>query len=399
MRLFFYCQHSVGMGHFVRSSALAARLAETFDVLFLNGGSVPAGHPFPASVERVDLPPLGMQADNTLVSHTPGLTVGEALAVRRDRMVSLLRARRPAVVLVELFPFGRKKFESELLPLLDAAHALGPIRPIVACSVRDLLVTARRSQQDFDDRAQALCDRYFDLVLVHTDPEFARLEESFRPSTPLRTPVEYTGFLTRAGDESPAAARHGLVVSAGSGHVGEALYRAAVAAHVVNWSELRLPTTIVAGPFAPPNVVASLQALAAVTEGLAVIPQVPSLGPLLSAARASVSQCGYNTALDLLRTKVPALVVPFAEEHENEQSRRAERLAGRGLLRVLPSSELTSLRLAAAVRELLDFAPTGAALQMNGAVVTRDLLRARVAGWPAAEPSPVSAVRQPGARS
>ena len=53
-----------------------------------------------------------------------------------------------------------------------------------------------------------------------------------------------------------------------------------------------------------------------------------------------MSQCGYNTALDLLRARVPALVVPFAEGREDEQTRRAARLERCGALRVLPPERL-----------------------------------------------------------
>lgn len=379
MTLFFYCQHSVGMGHLVRSLTLAGHLAETCDVVFLNGGQVPAGLPFPEALERVDLPPLGMREDGTLVSLTASLSVDEALRARRDRIVALLGARRPDVLLVELFPFGRKKFEPELVPLLDAAHAFGATRPLVVCSLRDLLVTARRDQQGFDDRAQGLCDGYFDLVLVHTDPAFARLEESFRPSVELRTPVEYTGFMTRARRGGAVSPRRGLLVSAGGGQVGATLFRVAVAAHDLNWPALGLATTIVTGPFAPPDVVAELQAAAAEREGLEVLSHVPDLSLLLAASRASVSQCGYNTALELLASEVPALVVPFAAGRENEQTRRAERLAARGLLEVLPPQALTAARLAAAIRQLLDFTPPGTPLQMDGAAVTREVLSTYVA--------------------
>ena len=322
-----------------------------------------------------------MREDGTLVSLTPSTSVDEALARRRDRMLALVNARRPDVLLIELFPFGRKKFEPELLPLLEAVHVRDD-RPLVVCSVRDLLVTARRSQQDFDDHARALCDAYFDLVLVHTDPAFATFDESFRPSTPLATPLAYTGFLTREPPQSASArSRQGLVVSAGGGQVGEPLFSAAVAAHDINWPTLHLPTTIVAGPFAPAHVLHDLRAAAAARVGLTVVSQVPSLGPLLAGARASLSQCGYNTALDLLRAEVPSLVVPFAEGRENEQTRRAGRLASRGLVRVLPSADLTPERLAHAIRDLLHFEPSKTALRMDGAQVTLDILSSRPEVW------------------
>lgn len=378
MTLLFYCQHSIGMGHFVRASAMAERLSQAFDIVFLNGGSMPAGLPFPSAVERIDLPPLGMREDATLVSLTPGLTVDEALRRRRDQMIDLLNARPPDVVLIELFPFGRRKFECELIPLLMAAHARGAGRPLIVSSVRDLLVTARRNQQAFDDRARVLCEQFFDLVMVHTDPAFARLEDTFRPSLPLATPVEYTGFLTRESAEPPSVDRSGVLVSAGGGQVGASLFRAAVAAHDINWPELQLPTTIVAGPFAPAAVVSDLLAAATLRRGLTVLAQVPRLVPLLASARASVSQCGYNTALDLLRCRVPSLVVPFADGRENEQTARANRLAECGLVTTLPSAELTPERLARAIRELLNGAPARTRLDMNGAETTLRLLADRV---------------------
>lgn len=374
MTLLFYCQHSLGMGHFVRSTALAARLAEAFDVVFLNGGALPEGLPFPWPVTRVDLPPLGMREDHGLISLGP-LDVETALAERRDTMIRILEARRPSVLLIELFPFGRKKFEAELRPLLDAAHAMGEARPLVVCSLRDLLVTERREQQRFDDRAQALCDRYFDLVLVHTDPAFARLEDSFRPSAPLRTPLVYTGFTSReASAPAPLAQRDGVVVSAGGGQVGGPLFHAAVEAHDHLWRARRLPMTIVCGPFAPPDVVAAIEAAARAREGLTVLRQLPALAPLLASARASVSQCGYNTALDLLQARVPALVVPYAAAQENEQSRRALRLATRGLVRTLRASWLTGATLAAEIESLLSFEPASTGLRLDGAESTVTLL-------------------------
>ena len=63
----FYCQHSLGLGHLVRSFALAGALAERFRVVLLNGGRLPRGLPTPPGVEIVSLPPLGMTVDGALV--------------------------------------------------------------------------------------------------------------------------------------------------------------------------------------------------------------------------------------------------------------------------------------------------------------------------------------------
>ncbi len=103
---------------------------------------------------------------------------------------------------------------------------------------------------------------------------------------------------------------------------------------------------------------------------------MPALGPLLRSAALSISQCGYNTALDLLQARVPALVVPFAEGREDEQRARAGRLQALGALRVLDSDVLTGSRLAIEIAATRAFAPAPIALDLDGAdetlrVITR----------------------------
>jgi predicted glycosyltransferase len=89
-----------------------------------------------------------------------------------------------------------------------------------------------------------------------------------------------------------------------------------------------------------------------------------------------VSQCGYNTALDVLRAGVPALVVPFAAPGEDEQARRAARLAATGAVRALDPGHLNGERLAAAVLDLLADPPDPRALDidLDGATRSAELL-------------------------
>lgn len=365
--LLFHCQHSLGLGHLARSLTLAAALRERFRVVLLAGGELPLGLEPPDGVELVPLPPLGIGDNGELVSRDGRFTVERALQLRRDLVVHALRSTRPEIVLVELFPFGRKKLAGELLPLLEEAHALGRRRPLVLCSLRDILVRGRRNQAAHDQRASTIANRFLDAVLVHADPDFTRLEESFQPETPLRVPVRYTGFV--APDEpalTPRTRRGPLLVSAGGGLVGASLFRAAVEAHDL----LGLPMRLVAGPFLPARHWQELASAAEARPRLELVRAVTNLAQELAAAPASVSQCGYNTALDLLRSRVPALVVPYAEGGEDEQRRRAERLRRLGAVRVLDPSALTGLRLAAELRALGSFRPQPVDLRLNGASAT-----------------------------
>jgi predicted glycosyltransferase len=369
----FYCQHSLGLGHLVRSFALAGALAERFRVVLLNGGRLPRGVPAPEGVEIVSLPPLGMTVEGKLVSHDGRRTAERALELRRERMLALHAELRPEVLFVELFPFGRRKFADELVPLLEAARASGAL---TVCSLRDILVGSRSNQAKFDERASVTANELFDAILVHSDPRFARLEESFKPETPLRVPVHYTGFVLPGGAQAKASAtapspdapaRPRVVVSAGGGAYGGALMAAAAEAHRLELAADGIDVRLVAGPFLDAERFAALREAARTQPGLDVRRSVPDLAAELATAAASVSQCGYNTTLDLLRSGVPALVVPFAEGGEDEQTRRAERLEGLGAVRMLPADGLDGRALAAAIRELLVFRPEPVDLDVDGA--------------------------------
>ncbi len=348
-RLLFYCQHAIGMGHLTRAFALSRSLCEAFHVVFLSGGHFPPGMAVPSGVELVQLPPLGMDEDKQLVSLDARYSLSQAKAARRALIERTFRSCDPQVVLIELFPFGRKKFADEIVPLLELAHAPGGhARPLVLCSLRDILVGARADQQRHDDRAAMTANRFFDAVLVHADAQFARLEESFRPIVPMTVPVHYTGFVHPG--PTPASRRTTTVlVSAGSGSVGAALFRAALAAHRILRRSHPISMRVIAGPFVDDDTFATLRQAAIDEPCFTLERTVPSLTAEMAGAALSVSQCGYNTALDIVAARVPAIVVPYAAEREDEQSRRAQRLEQLGIATWLPQARLSGKSLARAV--------------------------------------------------
>jgi hypothetical protein len=81
--------------------------------------SIPDGTSVPDGVRVVNLPPLGHDSNFDLVSHDPRCR-WTSTRERPRLILDELAITQPAAVLIELFPFGRKKFEFELLPLLDA---------------------------------------------------------------------------------------------------------------------------------------------------------------------------------------------------------------------------------------------------------------------------------------
>ena len=138
------------------------------------------------------------------------------------------------------------------------------------------------------------------------------------------------------------------MVSAGGGLVGEPLLRAAAEAQ----PDAGVPMRLIGGPLLPDAAWGRLRELAGPQVELRRT--VEDLGAELRGARASVSQGGYNTALEVLRSGVPGLIVPYATPEEDEQRERARRLERLGAVRVLAPERLARATLAAELRRLLE---------------------------------------------
>jgi len=365
----FYCHHSTGLGHLVRSLAVVGELARFASVTLCVGGRMPPGLSVPAGVELLALPAIGTEASGRLVGSDGRPEVQPIMRERGRLLIECFEQLQPDALVLELFPFGRRKFAAELLPLLERARSARPV-PVIVSSVRDLLVSGHPDKLAHDEVAARRLDAYFDAVVVHGDPRFAELSETFRPIEPARVPVYYSGFVVGGGNRaepSPGRDRE-VVVSAGGGAVGHALFDAAVQAHQGWLRPQGFRTRIITGPFLP---AADLKQLSAISErdtSLTVQRFVPDLRPVLARSAVSVSQAGYNTALDLLVTRTPAVVVPYGDARENEQPERARRLARLGAVQVLEPAELSGPELARRVLSAATRPPHLPELDLDGAV-------------------------------
>lgn len=170
--------------------------------------------------------------------------------------------------------------------------------------------------------------------------------------------------------------------------VGETLFRAAVQEHRLIHKRTGLTTTVVAGPFLPDAAWVWLQAQAVDSPALTVIRQVDDLAGEIGVSAVSISQCGYNTTMDLLAAGTPAVVVPYAEGREDEQPRRAERLAQLGVVETVPAAAaLTCGTLGAAVERARQRATQRTTLDLDGRQTSARIIAA-LAGLVPADPKP-----------
>ena len=367
--VFFHVQHLLGIGHLRRAALIArAMTAEGLSLCFVSGGA-PVGEFDLGGAKLIQLPPaVAADVQFSAVLDEDGRPIDEAWrARRRALLLCAFEATRPDLLLIETFPFGRRQFAFELLPLLDAAKRRGIRR---AVSLRDILVTKNDPVRLAE--IVALIREHFDRVLVHGDPRLVRLEATFPAAAEIADRLAYTGYVAEA-HAPPAVAGESkeVVVSAGGGAVGRPLLEAALAARP-RTSLAAAPWRLITGPNLPEADFAALRAAA--PESVAIERFRIDFPALLARSRLSISQAGYNTVMDILATGARALVVPFAEADESEQTLRARLLAERGLLSLVePSAGPCSL--AAAIETALGRPrPQPSEIDLDGAVNTARLL-------------------------
>ena len=369
-----YVQHLLGIGHMKRSLRVAKALAdEGIEVTLVSGGE-PLGEEIGAVFKRV-VQLLPVRASDATFKHLVGPAdrpIDESLrTARRTALLDAFASARPDAVVIEAFPFGRRAFRFELDPLIEAARSRRP-RPLVLCSLRDIVIVP-----DDPDRQREIADRVradFDHVLVHGDPAFIPLEASFPASSEIADRLVYTGYIGGADQAEvadEAAGTDEVLVSVGGGAVGSALLSTALEARR-NGCLASSVWRLLAGPNLPDQ---SFGAIARhLPEGVVLERYRPQFPKMLRRCRVSVSQAGYNTVLDILAACARAVVVPFAAERETEQQLRAERLAARGVLELVPEAELSPARLAFAIERAVGAAPQRIPIDTDGARRTAGLI-------------------------
>jgi predicted glycosyltransferase len=259
----------------------------------------------------------------------------------------------------------------ELLPLLDAIETVEP-RPKLLSSVRDILQENRKPGRD--EETVKLIKDHFDAVLVHGDPEFVRLEDTFPFTVEIADRLRYTGLVAPPPAPEPSET-FDIIASAGGGAVGLELMRAARGAAALLPADISW--LLITGPNLP---AADFSALSEDAPANVTLVRFRKDFPsLLRGAKVSISQAGYNTVGDLLRTRCHSILIPFMAAGETEQTVRAERLRALGLAEILPEDGLTVDDVKAAVERALA-APLRPAVSLNldGAVKSAAIIRSMI---------------------
>jgi predicted glycosyltransferase len=349
-KAYFPVESLVGLGHFNRAGALAREMARAgMKVTVASGTFVDPGRFFP-DARLKEMPPyvfkgrsrayrLESGGAHVLVPHFNETAWAQARGRAHEGNI---RALKPDVFISELWPFDRPEFDPEMKAALEAARG-ARLRLV---SVRDALNGCDGARAAFAART---VNENFDAVLVHGDPRFMPLEETFPAAAAIAEKTVYTGYVLDSlpPRRAPAAGEGEVLVSCGSGADAQDM----VFSFLTAWQRLLRakdpvaahPVRIVCGPrlhaLEHAEAESWARALAEETGAKITVERYrPDFTELLSRAAFSVSFAGYNTTLETLALGVPALLVPkYALDADGapmvseEQKSRLQRLARNGL--------------------------------------------------------------------
>ncbi len=368
MRVLFHYTHKQTLGHTTRSIALATALCRhKAEVLILQGGLPQPFIRFPKDCRLLDIP-LPFDTRTSFQSHAVPVS-----AAKRAQFI--LRAAAdfcPDVLITEFFPFGRLSYLPELLPTLRYLRKKGT--RIIASIGYPLLIDLDLLERKKFAALHRAIFAFYDTFLIHTPKE---LETSYIRETiqspllsrsyaaimkNLKKRIVYTGYVfpekiitggTQLSTGKNTAST--IVISRGGGAVYPKLITLAIEAQRL--LDKRIRTVIACGPATTPKEMALFRSCLK-SEDKARVFLVDLLGNLddfFRTCRVSVSLCGYNTSVQLMRYGTPSVIVPYqnrlSKTSTNDQVARARLLQEHFSSIILEHDTITARSLADAIEK------------------------------------------------
>lgn len=331
-RLLLYSHDTYGLGHLRRSLRLAWRLVAERDVaavLLVTGSPCARRFPLPPRCDLVSIPLVTKGPTGEYQPSALPIPLEELVRLRGEIVRAAVSGFQPDVILVDHAPLG---MGGELRPLL-AELADRTDRPRLVLGMRDIVDVPDRVRDEWDATdVWDVLEHVYDRVLVYGDP--AVLTTAQELDLPARLPdrVRFVGYLADpvsplAGAEATRGAPGDLpriVVTVGGGGDGAAVL-SAYAEALTTWRDAPFRSEVIAGPFLKQlgRLRLALRASGATVE---VHDFVEEPRNLLAGASGVVSMAGYNTAVEVLSARAPALFIPRGQPRR-EQAIRAERLS------------------------------------------------------------------------
>lgn len=342
-KILFYCQSLVGLGHLTTSLLVISELLKYADVELIHGGQSIQQMPVLSGFRHLRLPTILIDSATDELYAPDSDSPIEAIWAQRAAAIEQFVDWSYDAVIVEFFPFGRRRLKKEILGLFSTVRQRCGTIPIF-CFVREILVPA---PLEAEQRMVKLVQEHIHTVFVRGDPSIVRFEETFSLTDDIADRLVYVGYVSPPAPEQWPIRENKIMVSQGGGEIGMNLLRAAIqtAPLLTEYQFL-----VVTSSRASATEIAELQVLIA-SDNVKVVSFLSNFQAELLTAALSISLGGDNTLMDVISTRTSALAFPY--DGNSEQGLRIEKLASKGFVFPLTENDLVPERLSQKIRDTL----------------------------------------------
>lgn len=365
-RILFYCQSLQGIGHLTASLHVIKELLHHSDVDLIYGGhdiAISLDHP---KFRILRLPTLLIDNVSGALHDPSGKLPLEALwPIRRQQIKAFMQDPYNAII-VEFFPFGRRRLKNEIHQLFDTAIERNGIIPIFSF-VREVLVP---ESLESEERMVKSVNNYIHTIFIRGDPNVIRFEDTFSLTHKISDKLFYTGYLGTELNHPAAERKNKILVSQGGGSIGLELLEAAIqtASCLPDYRFMIATGSKTTG--AEFNQLNSLIA----SNNVDIVPFLTDFKQQLTESALSISMGGDNTLTDVISTLTPGLAFPYPGN--SEQITRINKLSEKGYINPLSIEDLTPQRLCAKIRETLKKPYPKIKIAMDGARIMSEKIKA-----------------------
>lgn len=369
-KVLLYSQHLSGTGHFVRMFEIASNLAENCDIYLIDGGRfIPRKKP-QFDFKIINISPIFRQEGN--LKSVENRHIDQIMLERKQILLELIENIKPDVIIIEHFPFSKWILFDEITNFIKKSKSIN-INVKIICSIRDIPInTCDEPAQDYQEKVTQILEQYFDLILIHSDPDLICLENYIPWLNNLKIPFVYTGYISEKLNINSLNNKQNLIlVSLGGLNNRNLILTCAKAWHNLNLDNYKMLI------FAP-LFISETEFLQVTTEiknindNIEFKPFTNNFINYLSQARLSISQAGYNTCMNILETCTPNILIP--NQKMSDQIMRSQRLAELNLTTYLDVNNLNIENLSHHIINSLKQEQLNHNINLGGAVITNQII-------------------------
>jgi predicted glycosyltransferase len=356
LRIAIYSQDGFGLGHMQRTCSIAweiYRLRPEASILTFSDSQLGQFFPISPHHDYIKLPSIAKDSPGNWQATHLSMSFPEILHLRKQLISNVLLNYTPDIFLVDHMPHGAM---GELLPALEAIKH-SRIHTQVVLGLRDILdspeVTINRWKIE---GAYDVIERYYTRILVFGMQEVYDVVEKYQIPEGDARKVFYCGYVTNLakassaknirarylGEKSPDTRL--IVVMAGGGADAYPMMSTLIDALPKVLEDQPCIVAVITGPFMPAELIGDLSDRATQLP-IHMMESVNDSLSYISAADLVISMAGYNTSVEILRMKTPAILIPRAGPSA-EQRTRARLFADKHWVDMIDPDELTPENLA-----------------------------------------------------